>query len=678
MSTPEAGGPGGGDASTEAGADSKDAKESRVARLRRRLSGGGSEPAAAETPPGEPPPSDSGEPPFPQGPAPSPPKPLFSLDPPEEERKPKRSSDFAFRAETRLQAIGYWLREKGQISWRLLRRGGAATAGGARTAGEWWSRRSRGTKFRVGAVAGVVVLYLIIKFLPVPGVPCQISAAKECAPSNGTIAYVPRDGVLYAHMTVNSDSHQWDLEQDLGDELPGFTALLQSDTSSLAGPAGRAVNLSRDVLPWVKDDIALIAVQGPKGTTPEAYIVGVGDSDKANGFAASLSPGGPAKQAKVGDASLSVYSNGVATARSGDQLLFGNVAAVRAALAAKAGQLPGLEGSDQDRARDQLPDVRFAEVYLSRTGVQRFLPPGATGASQLDTFVDYGATSGMAAGARARDDGVQVNLVSELDATLEQRSPTVFASLPDFEPGLADEAGPRALGYIGVGDLGPAITKALATAGGGAKGLAGSLRKLAQRLQQQAGVDPLKDLLPALGGQAALVAEPTGVAPYASLIVDDVDEKKAGDALASLQRPLLRSLSARGGKAPSFQTREVDGVSVYSVRVSPTVDLSYAIFDGKLVISTQPQGISQVRSEGDNLAGTSAFADATERLPDRVSALVFVNLDEVLGLAQQAGLAENPLYASLSEDISRVGTLGLAVRGSEDELLSELFLAIHD
>jgi hypothetical protein len=85
-----------------------------------------------------------------------------------------------------------------------------------------------------------------------------------------------------------------------------------------------------------------------------------------------------------------------------------------------------------------------------------------------------------------------------------------------------------------------------------------------------------------------------------------------------------------------------------------------------------------VRSEGDNLAGTSAFADATERLPDRVSALVFVNLDEVLGLAQQAGLAENPLYASLSEDISRVGTLGLAVRGSEDELLSELFLAIHD
>ena len=54
---------------------------------------------------------------------------------------------------------------------------------------------------------------------------------------------------------------------------------------------------------------------------------------------------------KVGDASISsTYSNGVATARNGDELLFGNVAAVRAALAAEAGASPGLEGSDQDEA----------------------------------------------------------------------------------------------------------------------------------------------------------------------------------------------------------------------------------------------------------------------------------------------------------------------------------------
>jgi len=606
------------------------------------------------------------------------PKPPISRESPDEGQKPERSGELIFRARTRFLAFGYWLREKGQIAWRGVRRNAVAVAAGTRSVWGWWRRRSRGTKIRFGVVAGILVLYLVIKFLPVPGVPCQVSAAEECAPSNGTIAYVPRDAALYVHLTVNSDSHQGELARDLSRELPNFTALLQSDTRTLAGAAGRPIDLSREVLPWVKDDLALIRVPGTKGTTPEAYVAGVGDDDEADQFAATLSPGGTARRSQVGNASLTVYSNGVATARDGGELLFGDVGAVRAALAAKAGQLPRLEGSTQDSAREELPDVRFAEVYLSRLGVQRFLTGGATGATQLDTFVDYGATIGMAVGARVLDDGVQVNVVSKLNPTLEQRSPTVFASLPRFDPDLAGEAGPRALGYVGVGELGPAINEALETAGTGAQGLAGSLRSLARRLHKEAGVDPFMDLLPALGGQAALVAEPTTAVPYASLIVDDVDEEKASDALAALQGPLLRSFTAGRAQVPAFQTREVDGVTVYSVQASPNVDLSYAIFDGKLVISTQPQGISQVRSSGDDLAGTSAFQDATDRLPDEVSALVFLNLDEILGLAQLAGLAENPLYASLSEDISRVGSLGLAVRGSADELQSELFLAIHD
>ena len=590
----------------------------------------------------------------------------------EQEKKPRRAqlNDAWFRFTTRLRAIGYWLREKAGIAWRWLKQA-------AEGLGYWWSRRSRGFKTRIVAVAGVVVLYLILKFLPVPGVPCEVSAAKECAPSNDTIAYVPRNADLYAHLTINSDSHQWDLAQDLHDELPNFTALLQSDTSALAIPSARPVDLSREVLPWAKDDLALVGVPGPQKTTPEAYIAGVGDEAKANQFLASLSPGGRSKKAPIGDGTITVYAGGLATGRDGGQALFGNVLAVRAALDAKAGLAPKLEGSPQDAARSALPDVRLAELYLSQAGVQRFLAGRPGTATQLDTFVDYGATTGLAVSARAHDDGVEVNMISDLNPSLERKSPTVFADLPQFEPGLADEAGSNALGYIGVGDLGPGLSKALATAGASAQGLAGSLRALGKSLQQQAGVNPFRDLLPALGGQAALVAQPTGGVPYASLIVDGVDEKKAGDALASLQQPILRSVGTGAPRAPSFISRDVDGVTVHSVQLSQSVNLSYALFDGKLVVSTQPEGIAQVRSGGDNLAGTGAYQAATDPLPDRMSALVFLNLDEVLGLAQEAGLAEDPLYASLSEDISHVQSLGLAVRGSDEELRSELFLAIH-
>jgi Protein of unknown function (DUF3352) len=571
---------------------------------------------------------------------------------------------------TRLRAMRYWLREKLQRLGRFLKRVGEAIA-------YWWSRRSRGTRIRMFAVLGVVVLYLIVKFLPVPGVPCEISAAKECAPTDHTIAYAPRDAVLYAHMTVNSDSHQWDLAKDLGDELPQVTALLQNSTGALSLPGARPINLSQEVLPWAKDDLALVGVPGPKGTTPEAYVVGVGDTAKANAFLNGLSPAGGGTPSSVAGASLTVFGTGFATARSGDQALFGSEAAVRAALDAEAGRAPRLENSQLDEPRDALPDVRLAEIYLSPAGMQRMLAGRQGGASQLDTFVDYGASTGMAASLRVRDNGVEVNLDSRLDPKLEQRSPTVFADLPRFEPSLADEAGSRALGYIGVGDLGPALNRALASAGAGGQGLAGSLRALAQRLKQQAGVDPLKDLLPALGGQAALVAEPTDTFPYASLIVEGVDEKKATAALAALQGPLARSV-AGGAQAPSFQTKDMDGVSVHSLAISPQVNLSYAVFDGMLVISTQPEGISQVRSSSDELAGSGPYDAAINRLPSSVSALVFLNLDEVFGLAQQAGLATDPLYASLSEDISRIGSLGLAVTGSNSELRSELFLATHD
>ncbi len=639
VSADESGDSEGGKALGEAGDKSQEGKRRKRARFRRRVS----------------------------LPRPSVPKPKTpKVSPP----KMPKGGDLRFRAVTRLRAIGYWIREKAQFLWKWIRQVASALV-------YWWSKRSRATRTRIFAVAGVVVLYLIIKFLPVPGVPCEISAARECAPSNDTIAYVPRDALLYAHLTVNSDSHQWELAQDLHDELPNFAALLQSDTSALATPAGRQVDLGQEVLPWAKDDLALLGVPGPKRTTPEAYIVGVGDSGKADQFLAGLSAGAKGSPVKIGDATVTVYPTGLATTRSGDQALFGNEVAVRAALAAQSGQAPRLEGSDQGAARDELPDVRLADLYLSREGVSRMLAGRPGSATQLNTFVDYGATTGMAVSLRARDDGVGVDLVSDLDPRLEGQSPTVFASLPRFEPGLADEASPDALGSVAVGELGPALNKALATAGAGAQGLAGSLRQLAQRLQQQAGVDPLKDLLPALRGQAALVAEPTDTVPYASLIVDDVDEQRAADALASLQQPILRASGTGGPQVPSFQSKEIDGVSVHSIQVSPTVDLSYAIFDHKLVISTQPEGISQVRSSGGDLAGTGAYQAATDRLPDSVSALVFLNLDEVLELAQQAGLAENPLYASLSEDISRVQSLGLAVRGSDEELHTQLFLAIH-
>jgi hypothetical protein len=188
-------------------------------------------------------------------------------------------------------------------------------------------------------------------------------------------------------------------------------------------------------------------------------------------------------------------------------------------------------------------------------------------------------------------------------------------------------------------------------------------------------VDPLSELLPALGGQAALVAEPTDGGPFASLIVDGVDEDQTAQALARLQRPLLRALGTGGRQVPRFEETEVEGVPVRSVQASPTVNLSYAVFDDKLVVSTDPAGIAQVRGDG-GLEGAKPFERATDELPDEVSALVFINLDELFGQVTRTDLVEDPFFANLSVLFENATSVALAVNGDDEQIRSELFLAL--
>lgn len=576
----------------------------------------------------------------------------------------------------------YWVREKlPAVQW-TARRAGGRIAELVRRVGGWlaelWLGRSRGTRIRIVAVAAVLALYSVVKFAAVPGVPCEVSAAKECPPADRAIDLVPADALLYAHLTLDRDSGQFERIDDIAEQLPDATGLARELGSVLPLPTGTAVDIGTQVLPWADRDLALARIAGPGDSAPSVFIVGVGDRAGAEQFLASVAPPGQSQPKKQEDASLDVYPGGFATAFAGDNLAFGDEPAVRAALDAEAGIAPGLEDSPQAEVRDEIPEVRFAEIYLSREGVQRLLKGAGTGATQLDTFVDYGATEGMAAGVTAGEDGVQLELASRLSPELLERSPTAFAELPEFEPSLTGEMGGRSLGYIGIGELGPTVSTLLEKAEAGAQGLAGSLRSLARRLQREAGVDPLAQLLPALGGQAALTAEPTDVVPFASLIVEGVHEALAREVLARLERPLLRSLRpGRGVPLPRVQEQDVEGVDVRSVQISPTVNLSYSIFDGMLVVSTDPAGIAQVRSGGESLADSDLYERAMDPLPDEVSALVFLNLQELLGLAEQAGLAADPLYASLSDDISKITSVGVAVTTEDEVLRTELFAALE-
>jgi hypothetical protein len=588
-------------------------------------------------------------------------------------KKPKRPRDVRFRTATRVKALGYGLREQ---AWKLSR--GAEKAEKRIT--PLWTKRSRGTRRRVIAVAGVLALYALLKFTPVPGVPCGVSAAKECPPGDDTVKVVPASALLYAHMTLDGDTAQLKRLDDAAAPISRRDEVVQTVVDA-ATPASSAPLPFAEIEPWAGNDAAVAILPGNKAPPSEAAIFSVDDRKGAEAFIAKIAPGPPQKPKTKGQV-IQTYANGFADAISGDFLFAGDDAAVRELLATQQGGVKSLsDDSTASKVRGDLPDNRFADVYVSGTGVQKLLAPStSTAASQLETFVDYKATRGFAVAAIAHEDGVELQLVSALDAAKEKKSPNAFTTLPEFRPLLTRDVGADAIAYLGIGDAGASLGTLFQRAGSAQPGLGAALAAFSQRLQAEAKVDPVKDLLPALDGEAALVAEPTAAVPYASLIVDGVDEGKARAALARLQGPLVRAIGvpAGSGPVPGFQAVSLGGVEASSLQISPLVTLTYAIFDGKLVISTQPAGVEQVAKAGDGagLASAAPFKEATQHLPATVSALVFLNLDELLDLAEQLGRIEDPLYAAFRDDIRKLHAIAVGVNAGDDELRSRLFVTI--
>jgi len=185
------------------------------------------------------------------------------------------------------------------------------------------------------------------------------------------------------------------------------------------------------------------------------------------------------------------------------------------------------------------------------------------------------------------------------------------------------------------------------------------------------------------GGPAPLPPEPgelsfTGV-PYVGLVADEVDEEPARKALADLQVPIADAINPEGGtQAPVFEGEDIEGVQARSLRISPTVNLTYALFDGKLVVATDPAGVKQVKSGDDDLSDSGAFERATDDFPDELAALLYLNLGDLIALAEQQGLGADPAYAIFAPDVRKLEALGLAVTSDESAIGTELRLTLED
>ena len=118
--------------------------------------------------------------------------------------------------------------------------------------------------------------------------------------------------------------------------------------------------------------------------------------------------------------------------------------------------------------------------------------------------------------------------------------------------------------------------------------------------------------------------------------------------------------------------------AAFAAMSSPTVELTYAVFDGLAAIATNPDGVAAMIEGDGGLADQDRYQRATDGFPDQVSLQAYLDLDGLVAIGEAAGLAEDPLYATFAGDFRRLEALGLAVSSDGDVLATDARLLVGD
>jgi hypothetical protein len=97
------------------------------------------------------------------------------------------------------------------------------------------------------------------------------------------------------------------------------------------------------------------------------------------------------------------------------------------------------------------------------------------------------------------------------------------------------------------------------------------------------------------------------------------------------------------------------------------------------VAATSPDGVAAVAGEdGGGLADDDRYKSATDGFPDQVSLLGYVDFHDLVGLAEQLGLAEDPVYATFAGEFRRLDALSFEVDTSDNVLSTDANLSVGD
>jgi Protein of unknown function (DUF3352) len=164
-------------------------------------------------------------------------------------------------------------------------------------------------------------------------------------------------------------------------------------------------------------------------------------------------------------------------------------------------------------------------------------------------------------------------------------------------------------------------------------------------LQKMLGL-PVDKLFELFAGEVALYVRPGTPFPEVTLLIPVSSDEPAEEAAFQRVDQLLKAITRLTPAQPCHAPTVEDGVTVACVDFG-RVEVRYAGFDEKVVVTTGQSPVAELRSDGTKLSDAEAFKDAKAAadLPDQTAGFLWVDVAKavpmLLGLAQ-AGDAEIP------------------------------------
>jgi Protein of unknown function (DUF3352) len=437
------------------------------------------------------------------------------------------------------------------------------------------------------------------------------------------------------------------------------------------------VRYDRDLRPWLGKEVGLALLDTTSQTAGTLIVAAVSDRAKADAY---LRRAGQSSTISYHGVTIRRFGT-VASAITGGYLLIGQESDLRRAIDGQHNRGATLAADPTyRRALRGLPAGRVADAFLSPGGVRRLLTPQGGPLGVAGILLDQPALAGAGLALTAEGNQARLTVHSIRDPRLARSRPPTFTS---FQATLAGAVPKSAMAYVGLTSLDRAASRILAiSAATGAAGarLQRALQTRGATLARQAGVNLSRDVLPLFRGEVALWLAPSLPTPYLTLIARTPNEARTRAALAALQAPLVQLFepqTAQPGQAPTFGERDLGGgVRAFSLNLAPGVEIDYAVFKGKLVISTNLEGVKAVKRGGSSLTGRSAYEATVGDHPSRVTSLVFLDFSSLLALGERTGLNASRSYLAARNDLRRIRALGASSSGGTTESTTELRLQI--